>query len=33
MVDYKTIHGTTVKSYTTDPDNPIEDAKDKLMKY
>jgi len=24
MADYKTIHGTTVKSYTTDPDNPIE---------
>ena len=24
MADYKTIHGTTIKSYTTDPDNPIE---------
>ena len=24
MADYKTIHGTVVKSYTTDPDNPIE---------
>ena len=24
MADYKTIHGTLVRSYTTDPDNPIE---------
>ena len=24
MADYKTIHGTTVKNYTNDPDNPIE---------
>ncbi len=24
MADYKTIHGTTIKSYTTDPDNIIE---------
>ena len=24
MADYKTIHGTTVKNYTADPDNPIE---------
>ena len=24
MADYKTIHGTTIKNYTTDPDNPIE---------
>ena len=24
MADYKTIHGTTIKSYTTDPDNLIE---------
>ena len=24
MSDYKTIHGTLVRSYTTDPDNPIE---------
>ena len=24
MADYKSIHGTTIKSYTTDPDNPIE---------
>ena len=24
MADYKTIHGTTIKSYTTDPDNPID---------
>ena len=24
MANYKTIHGTTIKSYTTDPDNPIE---------
>ena len=23
MSDYKTIHGTKVRSYTTDPDNPI----------
>ena len=23
MADYKTIHGTKVRSYTTDPDNPI----------
>ena len=24
MADYKTIHGTTIKSYTTDPDNLIQ---------
>ena len=24
MADYKTIHGIKVKSYTTDPDNPID---------
>ena len=24
MADYKTIHGTLVRTYTTDPDNPIE---------
>ena len=24
MADYKTIHGSLVRSYTTDPDNPIE---------
>ena len=24
MADYKSIHGTTIKSYTTDPDNPID---------
>ena len=24
MANYKTIHGTTVKNYTNDPDNPIE---------
>ena len=24
MANYKSIHGTTIKSYTTDPDNPIE---------
>ena len=24
MADYKTIHGTLVRSYTADPDNPID---------
>ena len=24
MADYKTIHGTLVRDYTTNPDNPIE---------
>ena len=24
MADYKTIHGTLVRTYTTNPDNPIE---------
>ena len=24
MANYKSIHGTTIKNYTTDPDNPIE---------
>ena len=24
MADYKTIHGTKVRTYTTNPDNPIE---------
>ena len=24
MADYKTIHGTMVRTYTTNPDNPIE---------
>ena len=38
MADYKTIHGTTVKSYTTDPDNPIEgqvwyDKTNKVLQY
>ena len=35
MADYKTIHGTTIKSYTTDPDNIIEDryGMTRLIKY
>ena len=38
MADYKTIHGTTIKSYTTDPDNPIEgqvwyDKTNKVLQY
>ena len=24
MADYKTIHGTKIRTYTTNPDNPIE---------
>ena len=38
MADYKTIHGTTIKSYTTDPDNIIEgqvwyDKTNKILQY
>ena len=38
MSDYKTIHGTTIKSYTTDPENPIEgqvwyDSTAKTLQY
>ena len=38
MADYKTIHGTTIKSYTTDPANIIEgqvwyDKTNKILQY
>ena len=38
MANYKSIHGTTIKNYTTDPDNPIEgqvwyDKTNKVLQY
>ena len=38
MANYKTIHGTLVRDYTTNPDNPIEgqvwyNETDKVLKY